>query len=90
MVELVESKAFPYCSSVRGFCVCSLNTAESGQSVVKTRGKMWLSVAAWRDTCTMIIQDRDYISFCTNKTNVTRKGLSHMQQKEKEEQKGTS
>ena len=53
---------------------------------------MWLSVAAWRDTCTMIIQDRDYISFCTNKARVTGKGLNLMQQREREieEQKGTS
>ena len=41
-------------------------------------------MAAWRDTCTMIIQDRDYISFCTNKAKVTGKGLNLMQQKERE------
>ena len=58
--------------------------AESGQSAMKTRGKMWLSVAAWRDTCTMIIQDRDYISFCTNKAKVIGKGLNLMQQTERD------
>ena len=65
--------------------------AESGKSAMKTREKMWFSVAAWRDTCTMIIQDRDYILFCTNKAKVTGKGLNLMQQREREieKQKGT-
>ena len=58
--------------------------AESGQSAMKTRGKMWLSVAAWRDTCTMIILDRDYISFCTNKAKVTGKDLNLMQQRQRD------
>ena len=68
-------RCFHIVPAFRGLCVSSWNIAGSGQSVMKTRGKMWLSVAAWRDTCNMIIQDRDYISFCTNKAKVTRKRL---------------
>ena len=79
-----KARHFHIVPAFRGFCVSGLNVAESGQSAMKTRGKMWLFVAAWRDTCTMIIQDRDYISFCTNKAKVTGKGLNLMQQRERE------
>ena len=78
-----KARHFHIVAVFTGFCVSGLNMAESGQSVMKTRGIMWLSVAAWRDTCTMIIQDRDYISFCTNEAKVTGKCLNCMQQKDR-------
>ena len=47
--------------------------------MMQIKGKLWLSVAAWYDVCTMIIQDRDYIAFCQNKSKVTEKGLNLLQ-----------
>ena len=40
-----------------GFNISGLNLAETGHSIMQTSKKLWLSVATWRDTCTMIIQD---------------------------------
>ena len=82
-----KARHFYIVPAFKGFCVSGLNMEESGQSEMKTRGKMWLSVAAWRDTCTMIIQDRDYISFYTYKAKVTGKGLNLMQQRERERER---
>ena len=54
-----KARHFHIVPAFKGYCMSGLNMAKSGQSVMKTRGKMWLSVAAWIDTCTKIIQDRD-------------------------------
>ena len=87
MVELVERKVLPYVPAFRGFCVSGLNMAESGQSAMKTREKMWLSVAAWRDTCTMIIQDRDCISFSTIRQSNRKRHQSYAAERERESRK---
>ena len=41
--------------------------------------KMLLAVAAWKDICHQIIQDRDYIAFIENTDKVMGKGLNLMQ-----------
>ena len=41
--------------------------------------KMSLAVAAWKDICHQMIQDRDYIAFVENTDKVTGKGLNLMQ-----------
>ena len=38
-----KARHFHIVLAFRGFCVSGLNMAESGQSAMKTRGKMWLS-----------------------------------------------
>ena len=40
-----KARHFHIVPAFREFCVSGLNMAASGQSVMKTRGKMWLSVA---------------------------------------------
>ena len=57
---------------------------------MKTSKKLWLSVAPWRDTCMMIIQDRDYVSFCTNSAKVTGKGLNLIQQHARQQKEESS
>ena len=45
---------------VPAFCqfnISGLNLVETGHSTMQTSKKLWLSVATWRDTCMMIIQD---------------------------------
>ena len=80
MVQMVEGKVVPLVPAFRGFNISGLNLAETGHSTMQTSKKSWLSVATWRDTCMMIIQDRDYVSFYTNSAKVTGKGLNVIQQ----------
>ena len=63
----------------RGFNLSGVNLAEAGHSTMRVWYKMLLAVAAWKDMCHQIIQDRDYIAFVENTDKVTGKGLNLMQ-----------
>ena len=67
----------------RGFNLSGVNLAESGHSTMRVQYKMSLAVAAWKDMCHQIIQDRDYIAFVENTHKVTGKGLNLMQRIER-------
>ena len=45
----------------RGFKIPGLNLAETGHSMIKTKNKMWLSMATHRDVYFFIIQDLEHI-----------------------------
>ena len=47
----------------RGFKIPGLNLAETGHSMIKTKNKMWLSMATYRDVCFFIIQDQEHIGY---------------------------
>ena len=59
-----------------GFNISSLNLAETGHSTIKTRSIMPLTVAAWRDICLMMLQDRDYEAHMSNTAKVSGKGMN--------------
>ena len=59
-----------------GFNISGLNLAETGHSTIKSRCIMPLTVAAWRDMCLMILQDRDYEAHMSNTGKVSGKGLN--------------
>ena len=63
----------------RGFNLSGVNLAEAGHSTMRVCYKMSLAVAAWKDMCHQIIQDRDYIAFVENSDKVTGKGINLMQ-----------
>ena len=64
----------------RGFNISGLNLAETGHSMLKVKGRMWLSVATWRDVCFHIVQSNKYTTFIEN----TGKGPTLLQGRRKE------
>ena len=59
--------------------ISGVNLAESGHSTLRVHYKMSLAVAAWKDVCQQMIQDRGYIAFVTNSANATGRELNLMQ-----------
>ena len=47
--------------------------------MLKVKGKMWLSVATWRDVCFHIVQDNKYTAFHENTAKVGGKGPPYLQ-----------
>ena len=68
----------------RGFNISGLNLAETGHSMLKVKGKMWLSVATWRDVCFHIVQANKYTAFVENTGKVTGKGPTLIEGRRKE------
>ena len=56
--------------------ISGLNLAETGHSTIKTRCIMPLIVAAWRDICLMMLQDRDNEAYMSNTAKVSGKGMN--------------
>ena len=69
----------------RGFDVGHSNLAEIGHSTMRRKTKLWLSVAAWDDTCTMIIQNAHYKAFLANKGGSVGKAPTALKKKQQEE-----
>ena len=80
-----HARRFHIVPAFRGFGISGLNMAEVGHSGMKTKTKMWLSSAAYRDTCCMMIQDREYTAYCTNTGKVIGKGPTLLQKQKKEQ-----
>ena len=57
--------------------------AKTGHSMIKMRCLMPLTVAAWRDICFMMLQDRDYEAHISNTAKVSGKGMN-LKQKTKQ------
>ena len=66
-----------------GFNISGLNLAKTGHSTIKTRCLMPLTVAAWRNICLMMLQDRDYEAHISNTAKVSGKGMN-LKQKAKQ------
>ena len=52
--------------------------------MLKVKGKMWLSVATWRDVCFHIVQANKYTAFIENTEKVAGKGPTLLQGRRKE------
>lgn len=82
-----KARRFHIVPAFRGFNLSGLNMAETGHSMMAAgQKKLWLSVAAWKDTCSMIIQDSTYMAFCNNTGRVSGKGLNLIQSKARQRQ----
>ena len=68
-------------SLYRGFKIPGLNLAETGHSMIKTKNKIWLSMATYRDVCFFIIQDREHIGYQQNTVKSSGKGPNLLAQK---------
>ena len=71
-----DVRRFHIVPAFRGFNISGLNLAETGHSTIKTRSIMPLTVAAWRDICLMMLQDRDYEAHMSNTAKVSGKGMN--------------
>ena len=69
----------------RGFDVGQSNLAEIGHSTMRRKTKLWLSVAAWDDTCTMIVQNAHYKAFLANKGGSVGKAPTALKKKQQQE-----
>ena len=56
--------------------------AKIGHSMIKMRCLMPLTIAAWRDICLMMLQDRDYEAHISNTAKVNGKGMNLKQKTE--------
>ena len=65
----------------REFEIPGLNLAEIGHSMIKTKNKMWLSMATYRDVCFFIIQDQEHIGYQQNTVKSSGKGPNLLAQK---------
>ena len=52
--------------------------------MLKVKGKMWLSVATWRDACFHIVQDNKYTTFIENTAKVRGKGPTLLEGRKKQ------
>ena len=75
-----DARKFHIVPAFRGFNISGLNLVETGHSMSKVKGKMWLSVATWRDICFHIVQANKYTAFIEN----TGKGPTLLQGRKKE------
>ena len=75
-----DARKFHIVPTFRGFNISGLNLAETGHSMLKVKGRMWLSVATWRDVCFHIVQSNKYTAFIEN----TGKGPTLLQGRRKE------
>ena len=81
-----DAQKFHIVPTFRGFNISGLNLAETGHSMLKVKGKMWLSVATWRDVCFHIVQANKYTAFVENTGKVTGKGPTLIEGRRKEKQ----
>ena len=83
-MAVVECQEFHIVPTFRGFNISGLNLAETGHSMLKVKGKIWLNVATWRDVCFHIVQANKYTEFTENTGKVAGKGLTLLQGRRKE------
>ena len=79
-----HSQRFHIVPAFQGFNLPGINFAEIGHSSMATRTPMSLAVAAWKDMCSMMIQDSLYDGFVNNTAKVCGKGLNLKQKLERE------
>ena len=79
-----HSQRFHIVPAFWGFNLPGINFAEIGHSSMATRTPMSLAVAAWKDMCSMMIQDSLYDGFVNNTAKVCGKGLNLKQKLERE------
>ena len=79
-----DARKFHIVPTFRGFNISGLNLAETGHSMLKVKGKMWLSVTTWRDVCFHIVQANKYTAFIENTGKVAGKGPTLLQGRRKE------
>ena len=60
----------------KGYCISSVNLAEIGHSALKRAKPIALVDAAWKDTCTMILQEQEHTKFLTRRCYSSGKGPS--------------
>ena len=67
-----------YVPAFQGFNLSGLNLAEAGNSSIRNKNllAMSLAVAEWKDMLHMLLQDRDYEAFVTNTGKVSGSGLN--------------
>ena len=75
-----DARKFHIVPTFREFNTSSLNLVETGHSMLKVKGKMWLNVATWRDVFFHIVQTNKYTAFIEN----TGKGPTLLQGRRKE------
>ena len=78
-----DTRKFHIVPIFRGFNINRLNLAETGHSMLKVKGKMWLSVATCRDACFHIVQDNKYTAFLENIAKVGGKGPTLLEGRKK-------
>ena len=79
-----QERKFHIVPAFRGFGISGVNLAEIGHSKMKTRGKMWLCVASWKDYCQGLLEDMEYKGFVDNTGRTIGKGPTLLQKKQKD------
>ena len=82
---MVDIRRYHIVPAFRGFDVGQSNLAEIGHSTMRRKTKLWLSVAAWDDTCTMIVQNAQYKAFLENKGGSVGKAPTALKKKQQQE-----
>ena len=78
MVPAFQGFNLPY------YYIYYINFAKIGHSSIATRTPMSLAVAAWKDRCSMMIQDSLYDGFVNNTAKVCGKGMNLKQKLQRE------
>ena len=80
-----EVQCFHIVPAFWGFNLSGLNLAEVGNSSIRNKNQlaMSLAMAAWKDMLHMLLQDRDYEAFVTNTGKVSGSGLNLKQRRAK-------
>ena len=79
--EWWEALKYHIIPAFRGFKILGLNLAETGHSMIKTKNKIWLSMATYCDVCFFIIQDQEHIGYQQNTVKSTGKRPNLLAQK---------